>query len=64
MNKDQKLTPKYWVGHNTEKDDVFLWTADKNRGAACQYMVDAFGEVWFLDETFEVSLVEIKLVEP
>lgn len=63
MNSEQKYTPKYWVGHSTKMDEVFIVTASKNKDYSCKLMEDLFGEDWFLDETFEVILIEIKQAE-
>jgi len=63
MNVDQKYTPKYWVGHNKASDDVYLCTANKSKLDELYAMEDMFGEDWFMDEDFEVILVEIKMVE-
>jgi len=63
MKADQKYTPKYWVGHNKAGDDVYLFTADKTRDVTLKAMEDIFGEDWFMDENFEVILVEIKMVK-
>jgi hypothetical protein len=30
MNSNQKMTPKYWVAHDTRTDDVFINTASKS----------------------------------
>jgi hypothetical protein len=30
MKPDQQFTPKYWVFHNTQTDDVFIDTAAKS----------------------------------
>lgn len=63
MKNDQKLTPKYWVGHNKATDDVFIGTATKSRDYTIALMESYFGEDWFLDEDFEIILVEVKPVD-
>lgn len=63
MNSEQKLTPKYWVGHNKATDDVFIGTATKSKDYTIGLMESFFGEDWFLDEDFEVILVEIKMAD-
>jgi hypothetical protein len=30
MKKDQKLTPKYWIGHDPKTDDVYISSAAKD----------------------------------
>jgi hypothetical protein len=62
MNEAQKYTPKYWVGHNKETDDVFITTASKNKGDVYLHMEATFGEDFYLDDNFEVILIEIKQV--
>lgn len=62
MNSKQKLTPKYWVGHHKQSDDVFLTTAAKSREYCLRLMEDEFGEDWLMDVDFDVILVEIKEV--
>ena len=63
MKTDQKFTPKYWVGHHKQDDDVLLQTANKSRLACCELMESFYGEDWFMDENFDVILVEIRVVD-
>jgi hypothetical protein len=63
MNDNQKLTPKYWVGHSKKTDDVFLMTAAKQNSEAAKNMEQMFGEDWFMDENFDIILIEIKEVK-
>lgn len=76
MNTKQKLTPKYWVVHDTTTDDVFIDTACKS----IKYSIEAFlnlhaysyfGTVddeevagMFYDHpSLDCSLIEINLVK-
>lgn len=63
MLKDQKFTPKYWVGYNKTIDDVFLSTAAKSRADTVSSMEELFGDDWFMDDDFEVILIEINTEE-
>ena len=64
MNAIQILTPKYWIGHDTKTDDVFLLTAKKDYSSCYDRMSEYFGDDWKDNNTsFEISLVEINLVE-
>jgi hypothetical protein len=62
MKPDQKFTPKYWAGHNKSSDDVFVTTLHKCKSDALLEMDELFGEDWYMDEDFEVIIVEIKQV--
>jgi len=62
LKADQKYTPKYWVGHSKEQDDIIVCTMSKTRSDAINEMEFLFGEDWFLDGNYEVILVEIKMV--
>jgi hypothetical protein len=63
MNKDQELTPKYWVGHDVESDDVFLNTASKSKCEAETKMNERFrGTNWRNLDYISIDLMEIKLV--
>lgn len=62
MKTNQQLTPKYWVGHNKQTDDVFLDTACKSYKDVLSCMESRYGEDWFMDENFDIILVEIKQV--
>jgi len=75
MKQNQKLSPKYWVVHDTESSDVYLYTANK-----CKYSsMEAFSESshyhlpelnacddiyeWWDNQTrYKCELIEIKLV--
>lgn len=62
MTNDQEFTPKYWVGHHKQTDDVMLFSASKTKADTLGELELAYGEDWFLDENFEVILIEIKKV--
>lgn len=63
MKEGEGFSPKYWVGHHKENFDVMLFSASKSREETLAMMECAYGEDWFLDENFEVILIEIKKVE-
>lgn len=74
MRKTQEFTPKYWVVHDKNSDDVLLYTASKSRDySICLYVesfVNAEDErgnlrygIFDDDDSVECSLVEIKFVE-
>jgi hypothetical protein len=63
MNKQQKFTPKYWVGHIKANDDVVLITASKSKSDACKKMELVFGEDWEIDDRFAVDLMELRICE-
>lgn len=62
MKDNQKFTPKYWVLHNKQDDDVYLSTACKSRPDTVLQAEDLLGEDWFMDDNFEVILIEINKV--
>ncbi len=62
MNDNQKLSPKYWVGHNKATDDVFIETANKTYGWVLDKMELKFGDDFYENQNLEIILVEIKKV--
>lgn len=52
----------YWMGHHKQCNDVMLFSAHKNRDETIKLMEEAYGEDWFMDENFEIILVEIRKV--
>lgn len=62
MKINQEYSPKYWVGHHKQTTDVLLHTASKTRHDVCRSMEAMYGEDWFLDDDFEVILIELKQV--
>lgn len=63
MNKQQPLTPKYWIGHDESTDDVYIDTASKCCLDCETKMNEKFGDRWYEVETIKVSLMEIRLVK-
>lgn len=63
MNTEQKLTPKYWVGHDKNTDDVFITTARKSWFECDEAMAELFDDNWLNREELSIILVEIKQVE-
>lgn len=62
MKLDQAFSPKYWVGHHKENDDIMVFSMAKSREACVRELEQAYGEDWFLDDNFEVILIEIKAI--
>lgn len=62
MRKDQEFTPKYWVGHHKKEDDVIWLSMSKSRDQCIEWMDECFGDDWFLDDDYEIILIEIKQV--
>ena len=63
MNNEQEFTPKYWVVHDKEDDDILISTASKAKDNACSKMKQIFGDRCFEDGRYSVDLVEIKLCD-
>ncbi|AFC21847.1 hypothetical protein GAP32_395 [Cronobacter phage vB_CsaM_GAP32] len=64
MQKEPRLTPKYWAAHDSRTDDLLISTMFKHRQDTYDQMVSMFGENW--EEThshFHIDLVELKLVQ-
>lgn len=63
MNKVQKFTPKYWVGHDNTTDDVFIETASKSRSNAVKKMEHLIGFTEFrTNDKYETILIEVNWV--
>lgn len=62
MKADPQYSPKYWVGHHKQNDDIAVFSMSKSREGAVKEMELAYGEDWFLDDDLEVILIEIKQV--
>lgn len=60
MKLDQKFTPKYWVGHHKQNDDIMVFSMAKSRDACVRELEQAYGEDWFIDDNIEVILIEIR----
>ena len=66
MLEHQPYTPKYWVFHNTNNDDVYISTLSKSRDRTIELASELLEEhelqKYYEGEDYEVSLVEIKKV--
>lgn len=62
MKEGQEYSPRYWMGHHKQSDDVMLFSASKSREDCLKLMEEAYGEDWFLDDDFDVILVEIRQI--
>lgn len=47
MISNQKLSPKYWVVHDNQTQDVFIDTAHKSMGWAIQLFLDKHAYTYF-----------------
>lgn len=76
MNTKQKLTPKYWVVHDTATHDVFINTASKAHDDAIDKFLELNAKSYFGTEdeseavnmlythpSLDCSLIEINLVK-
>lgn len=78
MKQNQKFTPKYWVVHDKETDDIFPFTMHKNKRQSeeifAEHLIDIVYEYTSIEDalevfdsdkggTYECILVEIKQVE-
>ena len=77
MKPDQKHSPKYWVVHDKQTDEVFLSSAHKSKTMSEMLFIeqqlpnypsqdyDTLYELFFFvdDERYECILIEIKKVE-
>lgn len=62
MKSGQGLSPKYWVGHHKENDDIMVFSMSKSRDGAVTELESAYGEDWFMDDNIEIILIEINRV--
>ena len=64
MNNIQKLSPKYWIVHDTLTDDVFLKTANKSRSRSIAlYETFCIKDGYFgYPQNIKCDLFELKLV--
>lgn len=63
MKHEQKITPKYWVGHDRLTDDVFISTMYKYRQDTYEHMQSIFGEDWEeANPNYDIILIELKEV--
>lgn len=63
MNQNQKHSPKYWVCHNKQEEDVYLSTAAKDITSTMKKTSHLFGEGWTEDPSLDIILIELKEVE-
>lgn len=64
MNNEQKLTPKYWVAHNTSTDDVYVRTMFKYRQDTLDMVVAMYGDDWEEKHpNIKIDLIELKVVQ-
>ena len=61
MKARQRFTPKYWVGHIVDSDDIMKHTMHKTKFKA-ERMVGEIYEGWEGDPNIEVILIEVKMV--
>lgn len=69
MKNDQEFTPKYWMAHHINNDDVFLETASKCRSTAVEALekqrrvsFETLENIGYAVDLFEIRM--IKLDEP
>lgn len=62
MKENQKFTPKYWICHDPNSDDVFLGTASKGLIECLQLWDKLYKDEQDLDFQPSYDLFEIKLV--
>jgi hypothetical protein len=63
MKPNQEFTPKYWVLHNKETDDVLISTASKSfdgckQNARCNEPT-AYEKYYHDDERYEIVLISV-----
>jgi hypothetical protein len=67
MQKDQKFTPKYWVLHDRDADDIFAITMSKSlegsKALAKIHKNPAYKEWMEENGNYEFAVVEIRLVQ-
>lgn len=63
MKVEQELSTKYWVGHDSRTEDLFLTTMYKYRQDTIDEMVRLYGEDWEDEHPhFKIDLIGIQLV--
>lgn len=62
MKPDQKFTPKYWVCHNPDTDDVMIETARKSHLDSVATFISKRG---YCPENvgYQCSLIQIQLID-
>jgi hypothetical protein len=68
MQKDQKFTPKYWVFHDLDTDDIFAITMSKSlegSKALAKIHKNSAYEEWmeYGEGNYKFAVVEIRLVQ-
>ncbi|AUR87576.1 hypothetical protein NVP1101O_165 [Vibrio phage 1.101.O._10N.261.45.C6] len=75
MKKDQDYSPKYWVVHDKQTDDVFLNTAHKTKFMSERLFIETLvpmfpslnyndvEEMYLDNENYECILIELKIVD-
>ena len=66
MKPNQQHTPKYWVAHRTDSDNVYLSTASKVRSKTFKKLNQRLeDDAWkYLENgTISIDLVEINLID-
>lgn len=61
MKANQSYTPKYWMCHNRNTDDVLVDTAAKSRDGSIRRYIQKYGKHPY-DDGFDCDLVQIKIV--
>lgn len=67
MNTEQKLTPKYWVFHNTMTDDIYIQTLSKSYAntemAVSIFLPNLYNEFINGEASYRIDLIEVNLVK-
>ena len=62
MRSNQKFTPKYWVGHRKDSDEILIVTMYKSRRDTWDAMTNLLGEDWEHTDKYYINLVEVKII--
>ena len=62
MKKDQKYSPKYWIAHKIDGDDIIISSMNKSRYDTEAFMDITFGDGW--RSTHSIDLMDIEIVIP
>ncbi len=63
MNTEQEQSPRYWVCHSTESNDIFLTTMTKDRDRTQALADQLLGKGWEEAEYLRIDLIEIKFAD-
>lgn len=64
MRRSQKCSPKYWIVHNPNSNDVYLSTASKSlHNSIDHFNESARAEVYTFEEQFMMGIVACDLFE-